>query len=86
MDHRSTEQRRNNGGTTWLTCDELAFVQRLGTHSEHGVKTPLLAHLQRYIEAASLRQAWGKIDKAAVLKEAKRLLRVEQRKAKKDDN
>lgn len=81
MDHRSPDTRRNNGGTTWLTCDEVAFVQRLGTHTEQGAKTARLVHLQRYIKAASLRTEWGKIDKGAVLREAETLLRAERRKA-----
>lgn len=65
MDPRNTEQRRNNGRTTWLTRDEVAFVQHLGTHTERGVKTARLVHLQRYLEAASRHHEWGKIDKAA---------------------
>lgn len=49
MDPRNSEQRCHNGGTPWLTCDEVAFVQRLGTHTEWGVKTPRVMYLQRYI-------------------------------------
>lgn len=80
MDHRSSEQRRNNGGTTWLTCDEVAFIQRLGTHNEDSSKTSCLTWLQRYIAAAERRVEWGKIDKAAVIQEAKKLVRAELRK------
>lgn len=64
---------------TWLTCDELAFLQGLGTYTDGAAKTPRLTWLQRYLEAAVRRVDWGKIDKVAVLKEVKRLLREEQR-------
>lgn len=80
MDQRSAEARRNNGGTTWLTCDEIGFIQRLGTHTEQGVKIPRLLHLQRYREAMARRQEWGKIDQVAVRNEVERLIRLEQRK------
>lgn len=73
--------RSAGSSTTWLTCDEVAFVQRLGTHNERSVKTPRLVWLQRYIEAAERRVEWGKIDKATVIQEAKKLVRAEQRKA-----
>lgn len=69
--------------TTWLTCDEVAFVQALGTHNEASVKVSRVVWFMRYVEVARLRVEWGKIDKVAVLKEAGRLLRLEQRKASK---
>lgn len=73
--------RTAGSSTTWLTCDEVAFVRALGTHGERGLKTSRLTWLQRYLAVAAIRIEWGEIDKVAVLKEAKRLLRAEQRKA-----
>lgn len=71
---------KHGSTTTWLTCDEVAFLQGLGTYTDGAAKAPRLTWLQRYIEVAVRRVDWGKIDKVAVLKEARRLLRVEQRK------
>lgn len=65
---------------TWLQCDEMAFIQALGTHNEVSVKVPRVVWLTRYIEVARHRVEWGKIDKVTVMKEAARLLRLEQRK------
>lgn len=68
----------------WLQCDEMAFLQALGTHNEASVKVTRLVWLQRYIAVAALRlDGWPKMDKAVLLQEAGRLLRLEQRKASK---
>lgn len=71
--------RSAGSSTTWLTDDELTFVRGVGTYTDGVVKGSRLTWLQRYIEAIEYRIDWGTIDKAMVLKEATRLLRVEQR-------
>lgn len=57
------------------TNDEIAFLRMLGSWSERsGGRRELL---QKYIDAAPLRDDWGRIDANAALSEARRLLACE---------
>jgi len=64
----------------WLHCDEIAFIQGVGTYNEGSAKVTRLVWLQRYLAVAALRVEWGKINKGLVMLEATRLLKMEQRK------
>lgn len=66
----------------WSTGDELAFIERLGTHREQGAKIPRLTWLQNYLSVVTtLREEWQTLDKREIVKAAKAAIRKEQQAA-----
>lgn len=57
------------------TIQEIEFLDNLGFHSDNGFDRAML--LKNYIDAARTRTDWDKIDRAAVLTHADRLLQQE---------
>lgn len=56
----------------WSTSDEIQFLETLGRHSKsNAVRQDLL---ENYIRAAKERNEWGRVDKDAILYEARQMM------------
>lgn len=53
--------------SAWSTDDELAFLKRLGKHSEQSRGVPREELLRRYWLTAARRVRWGAIERAPII-------------------
>jgi hypothetical protein len=60
--------------TGWTTDRELAFIDRLGRHSVHGVQAGRRALLQGYVSSLPRRDRWGEMHPHHVAAYAQRAL------------
>lgn len=60
---------------SWTTADEIEFLRRIGTYNEGSKKQPRSFWLRQYIQGASQRWGWERIDSKKVLRFAQAELR-----------